>query len=84
MRNDDYDLKNIYFDGNQLSDTRPKSPVKDVEVAQEPTKDQKKMVVTDKKQRPQSEPVKPTKSHAGKKKHKHSKRKGMHHKRTEK
>ncbi|EHO50834.1 DEAD/DEAH box helicase [Lentilactobacillus kisonensis] len=55
MRNDDYDLKNIYFDGNQLSDTRPKSPVKDVEVAQEPTKDQKKMVVTDKKQRPQSE-----------------------------
>lgn len=42
MRNDDYDLKNIYFDGNQLSDTRPKSPVKDVEVAQEPTKDQKK------------------------------------------
>lgn len=78
----DYELKNIYFDGNQLSDTRPDTPVNldDQSDRHAPKPRTKEAVKSEsKKTVHKRSQIKPQ----GKKKHKHSKRKGMHHKRTE-
>lgn len=78
-----YELKNIYFDGNQLSDTRPKTPIN---LDEEDKKSDAKSANHAEKKYEGKKPAlnKPTKPKPkGKKKHKHSKRKGMHHKRTE-
>jgi superfamily II DNA/RNA helicase len=78
-----YELKNIYFDGNQLSDTRPKTPIN---LDEEDKKFDAKSSSHAEKKHEGKKPSfnKPTKPKPkGKKKHKHSKRKGMHHKRTE-
>lgn len=78
-----YELKNIYFDGNQLSDTRPKTPINlDEEDKKSDAKSANHAEKKHEDKKPSlNKPAKPKPK--GKKKHKHSKRKGMHHKRTE-
>ncbi|GAD16728.1 DEAD/DEAH box helicase [Lentilactobacillus otakiensis] len=76
-----YQPKNIYFDGNQLSDTRPTEPVNLEDEQPSESKSQKKAENKQDRKKPTSRPNPPKPK--GKKKHKHSKRKGMHHKRTE-
>ncbi len=77
-----YQLKNIFFDGNQLSDTRPTTPVNldEEEKASESKSNGAVEKKFDAKKKPAKRPAAPKPK--GKKKHKHSKRKGMHYKRT--
>lgn len=77
-----YELSNIYFDGNQLSDTRPKQPINlDDEPKTSKAASSQDVKRSSEAKKTGRKPM-PAKPH-GKKKHKHSKRKGMHHKRTE-
>lgn len=85
VRADGYELTNIYFDGNQLSATRPKDPVKlSTEKNESSEKTDVQASKSNSRKNGQNKVNQSIKSHSGKKKHKHSKRKGMHHKRTEK
>lgn len=78
-----YELQNIYFDGNQLSDTRPKAPI-NLDDEEEKRSTRSSNGTEKKHERKKASTNRPTMPKPkGKKKHKHSKRKGMHHKRTE-
>lgn len=85
IRGTDYQPTHIYFDGNQLSDTRP---TRSETVTQLAGKQKQKPGKTNARQeKADSQEPKATiavQSRNRKKKHKHSKRKGMHHKRTTK
>lgn len=86
MVRDHFDLQNIYFDGNQLSDTKPKMTEKlfaedESGTSQPETPPATKSPTHKKADKPRGHQLKPRPHH---KKNKHSKRKGMHHKRTEK
>lgn len=86
MVRDHFDLQNIYFDGNQLSDTKPEMSEKlsaedESGTSQPETPPATKSPTHKKADKPRGHQLKPRPHH---KKNKHSKRKGMHHKRTEK
>jgi superfamily II DNA/RNA helicase len=83
VRGDGYELTKIYFDENQLSDTRPSHPV---ETGDSEAKQKKHVKKSSDDHLNHRKPVshKSPIGHEGKRKHKHSKRKGMHYKRTQK
>jgi superfamily II DNA/RNA helicase len=83
---DQFDLSNVYFSGNQLSDTKPEQTVTDLEKDDKndegPTQGLEKVAnQKSQKKRPVISNPAPKPHH---KKNKHTKRKGMRHKRTTK
>jgi hypothetical protein len=83
---DQFDLSNVYFSGNQLSDTKPERTVTDLEKDDKndegPTQGLEKVAnQKSQKKRPVISNPAPKPHH---KKNKHTNRKGMRHKRTTK
>ncbi len=79
-----FDLQNIYFAGNQLSDTKPATPVKEPEasVAAGTSPEVQSGIKVRDPQKPAKARLQQSQPKQHHKKNKHSKRKGMRHKRT--